>query len=130
MEPNSVPGEGIKGADFVFYVSAMSTDRCKKGLTVAYAAHCQQEAALDRYDMCAITEKEFRVHAHICPNFHLTYYRAGLVLLHKLAYYILYEECKSSLLIIVATPSMFVNIVKILRNSNCYIITFDSLYIF
>lgn len=50
VEPNSEPGEGIDGADFVFYVSAMSTERCKKGLTVAYAAHCQQEAALDRYD--------------------------------------------------------------------------------
>ena len=49
VERGSVPGEGINGADFVFYVSAMSTERCKKGLTVAYAAHCQQEAALDRY---------------------------------------------------------------------------------
>lgn len=39
---------GIKGADFVFYVSALKTERCNKGLTVAYAAHCQQESALDR----------------------------------------------------------------------------------
>lgn len=41
-------GTGIIGADFVFYVSAMETERCSKGQTVAYAAHCQQESALDR----------------------------------------------------------------------------------
>lgn len=45
---NSTLGEGIRDFDFVFYVSAMQTDRCNKSLTVAYAAHCQQEAALDR----------------------------------------------------------------------------------
>ena len=27
----------------------METERCQKGMTVAYAAHCQQEAALDRW---------------------------------------------------------------------------------
>ena len=43
-------GKGIEGADFVFYISAMETERCQKGMTVAYAAHCQQEAALDRYE--------------------------------------------------------------------------------
>ncbi|XP_014219740.1 leishmanolysin-like peptidase isoform X2 [Copidosoma floridanum] len=59
VEPGSVPGEGINGADFVFYVSAMSTERCKKGLTVAYAAHCQQEAALDR---------PIAGHANLCPE--------------------------------------------------------------
>ncbi|XP_018900151.2 leishmanolysin-like peptidase [Bemisia tabaci] len=53
------PGEGIKGADFVFYVSAMETERCHKGLTVAYAAHCQQESALDR---------PIAGHANLCPN--------------------------------------------------------------
>lgn len=41
-------GSGIRDADFVFYVSAMETERCHKGMTVAYAAHCQQEASLDR----------------------------------------------------------------------------------
>ena len=41
-------GEGIRSADFVFYILALETERCKKGFTVAYAAHCQQEAALDR----------------------------------------------------------------------------------
>lgn len=42
-------GSGIVNADFVFYISAMETERCQKGMTVAYAAHCQQEAALDRW---------------------------------------------------------------------------------
>ncbi|CAG2109264.1 unnamed protein product [Medioppia subpectinata] len=52
-------GKGIKDADFVFYVSAMQTERCNKGHTVAYAAHCQQEAALDR---------PIAGHANLCPN--------------------------------------------------------------
>ncbi|KAG8200700.1 hypothetical protein JTE90_022316 [Oedothorax gibbosus] len=52
-------GSGIQDADFVFYVSAMQTDRCHKGQTVAYAAHCQQEAALDR---------PIAGHANLCPN--------------------------------------------------------------
>ncbi|CAG0880548.1 unnamed protein product [Darwinula stevensoni] len=52
-------GKGIEGADFVFYVSAMETERCHKGMTVAYAAHCQQEAALDR---------PIAGHANLCPS--------------------------------------------------------------
>lgn len=52
------PGEGIRNADFIFYVSARQTERCHKGLTVAYAAHCQQEAALDR---------PIAGHANLCP---------------------------------------------------------------
>ncbi|XP_049813368.1 leishmanolysin-like peptidase [Schistocerca nitens] len=55
----AVPGPGISGADFVFYVSAMETTRCHKGMTVAYAAHCQQEAALDR---------PIAGHANLCPS--------------------------------------------------------------
>ncbi|KAK7869707.1 hypothetical protein R5R35_011777 [Gryllus longicercus] len=53
------PGRGIVGADFVFYVSALETARCHRGLTVAYAAHCQQEAALDR---------PVAGHANLCPG--------------------------------------------------------------
>jgi leishmanolysin-like peptidase len=45
---SNAPGRGIEKADFVFYISAMETERCQKGMTVAYAAHCQQEAVLDR----------------------------------------------------------------------------------
>lgn len=56
---HGTPGSGIQGADFVFYVSAMATERCNKGLTVAYAAHCQQESALDR---------PIAGHANFCPN--------------------------------------------------------------
>ncbi|CAG9120035.1 unnamed protein product [Plutella xylostella] len=40
---------GVEDSDFVLYVSAVETERCRRGLTVAYASHCQQEAALDRY---------------------------------------------------------------------------------
>ena len=47
----SPAGPGIVDADFVFYISAMETERCQKGMTVAYAAHCQQESALDRYSL-------------------------------------------------------------------------------
>ncbi|XP_049820821.1 leishmanolysin-like peptidase [Aethina tumida] len=55
----SKPGRGIQDYDFVFYVSAMQTERCNKSLTVAYAAHCQQESALDR---------PIAGHANLCPN--------------------------------------------------------------
>ncbi|XP_050546786.1 leishmanolysin-like peptidase [Daktulosphaira vitifoliae] len=55
----SQSGAGIEGADFVFYVSAMETERCHKGLTVAYAAHCQQESSLDR---------PIAGHANLCPE--------------------------------------------------------------
>ncbi|XP_026805367.1 leishmanolysin-like peptidase [Rhopalosiphum maidis] len=55
----SKSGVGIEGADFVFYVSAMETERCHKGLTVAYAAHCQQESSLDR---------PIAGHANLCPE--------------------------------------------------------------
>jgi len=48
LSESGLPGEGVKDADFIFYVSAMQTERCNKGATVAYAAHCQQEAAMDR----------------------------------------------------------------------------------
>ncbi|XP_064471791.1 leishmanolysin-like peptidase isoform X2 [Ornithodoros turicata] len=52
-------GPGIANADFVFYISAMQTHRCFKGQTVAYAAHCQQEAATDR---------PVAGHANLCPD--------------------------------------------------------------
>merc|ERR1719410_1380794 len=52
-------GSGIVNADFVFYISATETERCQKGMTVAYAAHCQQEAALDR---------PIAGHANLCPS--------------------------------------------------------------
>ncbi|KAK8372535.1 hypothetical protein O3P69_011832, partial [Scylla paramamosain] len=51
-------GDGIPNADFVFYISALETERCRRGHTVAYAAHCQQEAALDR---------PIAGHANLCP---------------------------------------------------------------
>lgn len=41
-------GPGVVNKDFVLYIAALSSDRCGKGRTVAYAAHCQQEHMLDR----------------------------------------------------------------------------------
>jgi len=41
-------GPGVGDTDFILYVATLSTDRCRKARTIAYAAHCQQEAALDR----------------------------------------------------------------------------------
>ncbi len=41
-------GEGVTDADFILYVSAFPTERCDIGTTVAYAAYCQLEGALDR----------------------------------------------------------------------------------
>lgn len=58
-DPTSQRGSGLNNTDFIFYVSARQTDRCLKGLTVAYAAHCQQEAALDR---------PIAGHANLCPS--------------------------------------------------------------
>lgn len=57
-DPETQRGAGIQNADFVFYVSALQTERCHKGLTVAYAAHCQQEGAMDR---------PIAGHANLCP---------------------------------------------------------------
>ena len=69
-------GNGIENADFVFYVSAMQTERCNKGHTVAYAAHCQQESGLDRYvcynwidwNRCQCVLSPIAGHANLCPN--------------------------------------------------------------
>jgi len=47
-------GAGVENSDFVLYVSANSTGKCMQassgtgGQLIAFAAHCQQEAALDR----------------------------------------------------------------------------------
>ncbi|XP_050676870.1 leishmanolysin-like peptidase [Leptidea sinapis] len=57
---------GVENADFVLYVSAVETERCRRGLTVAYASHCQQESALDR---------PVAGHANFCPGELSTKYR-------------------------------------------------------
>ncbi|XP_047522811.1 leishmanolysin-like peptidase isoform X3 [Pieris napi] len=57
---------GIENTDFVLYVSAVETERCRRGLTVAYASHCQQESALDR---------PVAGHANFCPGELSTRYR-------------------------------------------------------
>lgn len=43
IERGTSQGKGISNADFVFYISALQTERCNKNKTstVAYAAHCK-----------------------------------------------------------------------------------------
>ncbi|VDM39535.1 unnamed protein product [Toxocara canis] len=55
----SPDGPGVAETDFLLYVSAVLTERCKNADTVAYAAHCQQEADLDR---------PIAGHVNLCPN--------------------------------------------------------------
>jgi len=45
---SGLSGIGVENADFILYVSAKSLERCYVGSTVAYAAYCQLEPALDR----------------------------------------------------------------------------------
>ncbi|MFH4975951.1 hypothetical protein AB6A40_002660 [Gnathostoma spinigerum] len=52
-------GPGVADADFILYVSAVASERCKSVETVAYAAHCQQEAEFDR---------PIAGHVNLCPN--------------------------------------------------------------
>lgn len=44
-------GPGVEGADFVLYVSGVTTERCGQENIVAYAAYCQLEAEFDRYEL-------------------------------------------------------------------------------
>lgn len=41
-------GEGHENADYILYVTAVSNGSCNNSKTLAYAAACQQESALDR----------------------------------------------------------------------------------
>lgn len=41
-------GPGMNETDFILYIATKYSSRCQQGRTVAYAAHCQQEKALDR----------------------------------------------------------------------------------
>ncbi|XP_068102340.1 leishmanolysin-like peptidase [Hyperolius riggenbachi] len=58
--PSGPPAtEGIRNADFVLYVSAITTERCSQENIVAYAAYCQLEADMDR---------PIAGYANLCPN--------------------------------------------------------------
>ncbi|KPJ00507.1 Leishmanolysin-like peptidase, partial [Papilio xuthus] len=63
---DEIEATGVEDTDFVLYVSAVETERCRRGLTVAYASHCQQESALDR---------PVAGHANFCPGELSTNYR-------------------------------------------------------
>uniref|UniRef100_A0A8D2PTQ2 Leishmanolysin-like peptidase n=1 Tax=Zosterops lateralis melanops TaxID=1220523 RepID=A0A8D2PTQ2_ZOSLA len=51
--------DGVRDADFVLYVSALTTDRCGHENIIAYAAYCQLEAEMDR---------PIAGYANLCPN--------------------------------------------------------------
>lgn len=46
--PGFTAGEGHNDTDFILYVTAVSHGNCDNSNTLAYAAACQQESALDR----------------------------------------------------------------------------------
>ncbi|XP_041057542.1 leishmanolysin-like peptidase isoform X1 [Carcharodon carcharias] len=52
-------GPGVLDADFLLYVSALTTERCGQEDIVAYAAYCQLEAELDR---------PIAGYANLCPS--------------------------------------------------------------
>ncbi|XP_029104423.1 leishmanolysin-like peptidase isoform X2 [Scleropages formosus] len=52
-------GEGVDGADFLLYVSGVTTERCGQENVVAYAAYCQLESELDR---------PIAGYANLCPS--------------------------------------------------------------
>lgn len=52
-------GIGVPDAQLLLYVSAKQTPRCRKDQTIAYAAHCAQDAKTDR---------PVAGHANLCPS--------------------------------------------------------------
>ena len=57
-------------ADFVLYVSANGTGKCMDaassgGELIAFATHCQQEAALDRYVLYMLCTY---IHTYVCTH--------------------------------------------------------------
>lgn len=55
----SSEGKGVANTQLLLYVSAKQTARCRKDQTIAYAAHCAQDAKTDR---------PVAGHANLCPN--------------------------------------------------------------
>uniref|UniRef100_A0A8D0HFU6 Leishmanolysin-like peptidase n=1 Tax=Sphenodon punctatus TaxID=8508 RepID=A0A8D0HFU6_SPHPU len=55
----SPDGKGVRDADFVLYVSALTTERCGQEDIIAYAAYCQLEEEMDR---------PIAGYANLCPN--------------------------------------------------------------
>lgn len=52
-------GTGVANTQLLLYVSAKNTARCRKDQTIAYAAHCAQDAKTDR---------PVAGHANLCPS--------------------------------------------------------------
>ncbi|KAL3104237.1 hypothetical protein niasHS_002264 [Heterodera schachtii] len=74
-------GPGVSDTDFLLYVSAVDTQRCRNEETIAYAAHCQQESELDR---------PIAGHVNICPGALSTHAHDQEVLLSTVKHEILH----------------------------------------
>ena len=74
-------GPGVEETDFLLYVSAVSSTRCQNQDTIAYAAHCQQEAELDR---------PIAGHVNICPSALSTHLHDQEILLSTIKHEILH----------------------------------------
>ncbi|NXT95036.1 LMLN peptidase, partial [Anhinga rufa] len=73
--PTGLPDqEGIRDADFVLYVSALTTERCGHENIIAYAAYCQLEAEMDRQYftennlILKLSSRPIAGYANLCPN--------------------------------------------------------------
>lgn len=55
----STQGQGLADTQLLLYVSANQTARCRRDQTIAYAAHCAQDAKTDR---------PVAGHANLCPS--------------------------------------------------------------
>ncbi|MBZ3874836.1 Leishmanolysin-like peptidase [Sciurus carolinensis] len=52
--------EGVQDADFVLYVGALATERCRHENIISYAAYCQQEAKMDSLGLYQWSDKVVR----------------------------------------------------------------------
>jgi leishmanolysin-like peptidase len=74
-------GAGVSNTDFLLYVSSVESLRCQNEDTIAYAAHCQQEAELDR---------PIAGHVNICPDALSTHAHDQEILLSTIKHEILH----------------------------------------
>ncbi|KAE9549719.1 hypothetical protein FO519_007071 [Halicephalobus sp. NKZ332] len=81
MSSGPSDGPGVHDADFLLYVSAVDSNRCKNEDTIAYAAHCQQEADFDR---------PIAGHVNICPSALSTHLHDQEILLSTVKHEILH----------------------------------------
>lgn len=71
MNVTAAPGSGVANADFVLYVTAVRTTRCKANV-LALSRVCQLESKLDRYnDFSSRAVLPYCYIVLILPSYHL-----------------------------------------------------------